>query len=349
MRRFPWILAGILLVILSLPLGVATFFHAKVIAPLSFLHVRPKKHKQTESTRLRLENERLKAQVDFLASIDRYRELLADQFHELPNLYTATDPYLQRRGKALAKLLSYELRAMPARVVYRPANTWTSSVWIDVGSRDNQTLKEEVIALNSPVVVEDSIIGIIDHVDVHRSRVRLISDSSLHPAVRVTRGRRQDRELLTHILAVQEALASREDLFADREATHILSSNLTLLKERLDPEGLGEYLAKGEMHGAAKRQWRRASVLLQGEGFNYDYTDSEGPARDLRTPSLVKAGDLLVTSGLDGVFPEGLAVARVTHVDALCEGDICYTLQAAPTAGDLNQIHHVFVLPPNQR
>ncbi len=35
---------------------------------------------------------------------------------------------------------------------------------------------------------------------------------------------------------------------------------------------------------------------------------------------------------MDGVFPEGLKVARVTKIQALREGDYCYEIEALPLA-----------------
>jgi rod shape-determining protein MreC len=192
-----------------------------------------------------------------------------------------------------------------------------------------------------------------------RSRVRLVTDSSCHPAVRAVRGGLQDRELLEHISAVQEVLASRGDLFTTDEAAAILQNNLNILRERLDPTGESCYLVKGNLCGAAEQSWRGGGTLLRGEGFNYDYADAHGPARDLRTGCtadapdspgipLIQQGDLLVTSGLDGLFPEGLAVGRVVKVMPLVEGAYCYELLATAVAGNLSELRYVFVLPPQK-
>jgi hypothetical protein len=97
---------------------------------------------------------------------------------------------------------------------------------------------------------------------------------------------------------------------------------------------------------------------LHGIGFNYDFPDDEGPARELRSGlpinsagdqqaiPILKVKDLLVTTGLDGVFPEGLHVAEVTHVHPLREGDYYYEIEAIPTAGNLNELSILYVMPP---
>ena len=96
---------------------------------------------------------------------------------------------------------------------------------------------------------------------------------------------------------------------------------------------------------------------MKGLGFNYDFSDNEGPARDLRTGEIVgssskkqvallKEGDLLITSGLDGIFPAGLEVAVVSKVHCLKEGASSYELEAKAIAENFNELSSVFVLPP---
>jgi rod shape-determining protein MreC len=303
---------------------------------------------------LALENERLRSQVAFLSNVDRYQELLADQLAELSDLIARAG--YEGRSRALAALLSRELVAIPARVVFRPSSSWSHSLWIDAGRETNRRCGKEIVAKNSAVVVGNSLIGVVEEVAERRSRIRLVSDPSLHPAVRVVRGGPQDRDLLTHISAVQEALTTRAALFPSEQMAILLHDQLEGLKQRLDPEAAGLHLAKGVLSGTAHPHYRGISPLLRGEGFNYDYDDDEGPARDLRTGgiagsdaesvALIEPGDLLVTSGLDGVLPAGLHVAIVHAVSPLQEGACCYSLTALPSAGDLNQIQFVSVLPP---
>lgn len=106
-------------------------------------------------------------------------------------------------------------------------------------------------------------------------------------------------------------------------------------------------LAKGELCGSPSALWARGATTLFGRGFNYDFADAEGPAQDLRSqdPALLKTGDILITSGLDGLFPAGLPVARVTDIAPLKEGDYAYSLTAEPLAS-LDDLHTIFILPP---
>jgi rod shape-determining protein MreC len=105
-------------------------------------------------------------------------------------------------------------------------------------------------------------------------------------------------------------------------------------------------LAKGELYGASEPLWRAPGGLLTGVGFNYDFPDDEGPARDLRTGAIIAVDDLLVTTGMDGVFPPDLEVARVVHVSPLSEGSTTYDITAKPTAENLLNLELVFVIQP---
>jgi cell shape-determining protein MreC len=203
-------------------------------------------------------------------------------------------------------------QAVAARVIFRSPSSWYSTLWINLGENDNHALKNHFIGKNSPVLIGDSIIGVIDYIGKKQSRVRLISDSGLNPSVRALR--------------------------QENDATH--------------------YLAKGELRGTGSPLFRSNGNLLYGIGFNYDFEDDKGPARDLRTGELketkeksltlplLKVGDLLVTTGMDGVFPPDLNVAKITKIYPLKEGDYYYELEAEPTCGKLDDISLVFVLPP---
>ena len=98
-------------------------------------------------------------------------------------------------------------------------------------------------------------------------------------------------------------------------------------------------------------------MMLKGVGFNYNMADEEGPARSLRSGQpvgastapgrvLIQTGDLLVTSGLDGISPPGIPVAIATKIAPLKEGSYSYELEAKPAAGSLDDLSTVFVLPP---
>lgn len=212
-------------------------------------------------------------------------------------------------GEELKDLLSFDFQIIPARIIFRSPGTWDNTLWINVGELTNKQLGKQVVQKNSPVIVKKSVVGMVDYVGNRQSRVRLITNSDLSLSVRVHRKIGQEVRLL----------------------------------------------AKGELQGRAEQVGNR-EYILRGVGFNYDYGDKEGPARDLRTgipegkggPAvpILKKGDLLVTSGLDGVFPAGLHVASIQKIFSLKEGDYYFELEARPTVENLDHLSTVFVLQP---
>jgi rod shape-determining protein MreC len=58
----------------------------------------------------------------------------------------------------------------------------------------------------------------------------------------------------------------------------------------------------------------------------------------------VQPGDPILTSGLDGVYPPGLAVATVEHIDRRAEGG--FARVSLKTAAQMDNVHHVLVLEP---
>ena len=261
----------------------------------------------------------------------------------------------EKRAAHLADLLERHLIAVPSQVIYRDPSSWSSTLWINVGEDANGILDRPVIAKNSPVLSGQSLIGIIDYVGKKQSRVRLITDSGVSPAVRAARGSVQNKELVFFLKSIVDRLQFRQDLFSSEEEKRETVKALLSLEKKMEDEAGDAYLAKGELHGSSSSFWRSRGLILKGEGFNYDYADQEGPARDLRSGRpltgrgnampLIREGDLLVTSGLDGVFPAGLPVAIVTLVHPLNQGAYAYELEARPTEARLNDLDLLFVLP----
>lgn len=263
---------------------------------------------EEENRRLKLENQLLQNEANRLKELYEQEFALLSQGLEdrLTEIDDGLNISLDYRDRFIRDLFQLKLLTLPARVIFRSPNSWNSSFWVDVGEENNISLGEQVVAKNSPVVLGDAIVGVVDYVGKKQSRVRLITDMGLNPSVRVFRE--------------------------------------------------GRLLAKGELSGKSHPLWRAHSQTLQGIGFNYDFADSEGPARDLRTgePQGVKGpnlpillpNDLLVTTGMDGVFPAGFKAGTVISVKPLKEGDYYYGLEALPAAGNLEELSLVFILPP---
>lgn len=272
------------------------------------------KYASDEIQKLKLENQLLLNEIDRLVSILSQESFLEEQRRQFMT-QDANETLKQLallHKKDLQNLIKKQLQAVPAQVIFRSPSLWNSTLWINVGNKNNVELGKTVVAKNSPVMAGACLVGIIDFVGDRQSRVRLITDTGLTPSVRAVR----------------------------------------------EIDGKVWRLAKGEMRGSLGADWRRQSLRLRGLGFNYDFGDGEGPARDLRTgipvggakiPALpiIDRGDLLVTTGMDGVFPPGMLVAWVTHLTPLKEGDYTYEIEAEPAAGHLDSLSLVFVLPPS--
>lgn len=253
--------------------------------------------------------------------------------------------------------LPQRLKTVPARVIFRSFDQWNSSLWINRGETTNQLHQATVIAPNSPVVIGKAIVGIIDYVGQHQSRVRLITDNRLTLAVRASRGEEQDLFMTECVDNLLKQLNRKKQFNLSPDDQERLVKLLKELKQGLTPHKKSWYLAKGELLGSPFPARRGQEIYLKGTGFNYDFQDEEGEGRDLRTGkplqhpqeqafSLLKVHDVLVTTGMDGIFPPGFQVATVTKVGLLKEGDYFYELEAKPLAGPLEELALVFVLPP---
>lgn len=248
--------------------------------------------------------------------------------------------------------------SIPAKIIFRSPNTWNSSMWVNVGSEDNELLAIPIIAKNSPVLLGDSVVGVVDYVGKRQSRIRLITDSGLVPSVRVSRGEDQYKFISEQIADLMSFSNAHPELFETITDKKALENQLAHLQAKLLEKKNSWFLAKGEIQGRSYPLWRKDAYLLKGSGFNYDFEDKYGPARDLRSGEavdgqkddkgipLVKVHDLLVTTGMDGVFPEGLKVATVTKIELLKEGDFAYELEAKPTVGNFDDLSWVYIISP---
>lgn len=301
---------------------------------------------EAENHLLRMEIGRLKAFVEQRSAVDAMaKELLSK---ELPG----------RRQEELEYLNKLQAQAAIARVIYRDPTNWSSTLWINAGEETNKRIGKPIIQKNSPVLLGRGIVGAVDYVGKKQSRIRLITDAGLKPSVRAIRGSPQKALLVEHIDPLLRQLNVLGDLPLSQEERQNLVQRLEKIKESASADYEQWHLAKGILQGGSSPIWRSVNQTLRGIGFNYDFPDDEGPARDLRTgtaqdddpafPSvpIIQVGDLLVTTGMDGIFPPGLRAAEVTKVMPLKEGAYTYEIEAIPSAGPLDSLHTVFVIPP---
>lgn len=316
---------------------------------------------EEEKQQLQLENQLLEIEISYLQEQLHEQLLISSQIGQLAPLLTdETKQLANENEKGLQnafKTTQKRVEAIPARVFFRSLDTWNSALWINVGEETNRKLDTPTIAKNSPVVIGKAIVGIIDYVDKHQSRVRLISDQRLTPSVRAARGGEQDFLLGEQIEGLLHQISYKKNLPISIEDQTLLFNLLRQLKHSLQPFKKSVYLAKGKLLGSIASARLGQEILLNGIGFNYDFADNEGENRDLRNGkslhnpqaeaiSLLKVNDILVTTGMDGIFPPGFQVATITQIQSLKEGDFYYNLEARPIVRPLEELSLVFVLPP---
>lgn len=357
-------LVVLLLLIVILPLfsGQARKNFSKPLHNLLYKNAHANFSMQEEDTlrllALEAENTRLRTELEAVKEWLLFDEKIAEDVSALKALnqkanYAHLREFCQRRADALALSLEKKLHALPARIIMRDFSCWNAAFWIGIGTKDNELCGQEIVAPFSPVVVGNTVVGIVEEVHEMVSKVKMIFDPQLSIAVRVARGQKSKQITLEHIHAVLNHL---ENISEQDEEGKVATAIFALkeFKEHWQAEEQDLYLAKGEIKGQGVSKLKSQKIALQGIGFNYHFTDLEGKARDLRTGKssqgdalkIVEEGDLLITSGLDGVFPEGLHVARVSKVFPLQEGQCWFNLEAQALTTNLHDLKYVFILPP---
>ncbi len=290
MKKTTYILiAALVLCALSLPLAISNKFRSGMAAIFSVFPRSKIPQIQKEIEVLRTENHSLHCQMEILKAQIDVEKILNDEIQLLKH------DFCKKRKDELLRVIELYSSSIVSKVIFREYTSWNSSFWIDVGEKTNQRLGKNLVSKNSPVVLGTTVVGVVEYVGNNRSRVRLITDSTVSPSIRALRN--------------------------------------------------NQYRGKGELKGIRKSGFRARSMLLQGVGFNYDFEDEEGPSRDLRSDQIISEGDTLITTGLDGVFPGGLGVGKVTKVHPLKEGASSYEVDLTSFIENFNTISFVTVLP----
>lgn len=329
-----------------------------------FLHrffrpsVYQEKEKREEIERLLVENQLLEIEIASLQERWEEQQLLLSQL--LPLVPAISEGEKESKDlleeKKQAMVLNQRLQALPAHVFFRSFDLTSPYLWIDLGEATNRLMGEVCVGKNSPVVIGKSAFGVVDWIEEAQSRVRLISDAKLFLSVRAVRGGKQDFLLSEQVEGVLQKIEAREGTALSKEERGALARLLRKLRQTLLPLKKTWALAKGMINGGMLSSEKSGTLLLKGVGFNLEFADEEGVKRDLRRGKAVaspgdevpilKVGDLLVTTGMDGIFPAGFQVGSVTTIHPLQEGDYTYEIEAEPSIPLLGDYSLVFVLPP---
>lgn len=156
--------------------------------------------------------------------------------------------------------------------------------------------------------------------------------------------------------------STREEFVAARVIGHDIirqHSTLTINKGKLSglqhgqavitPDGVvGTILAIADNHAQVLRVTDRYSSLdavvqrTRARGIVEGLSPTECQLKYLQRTDDVQTGDLVVTSGFDGLFPKGFPIGRVTKVDKKNYG-ITQTVSLEPVVSTIN-IEEVFVV-----
>jgi rod shape-determining protein MreC len=182
----------------------------------------------TEIGRLRVENARLRAQVDALsleAAALREQAAAADRLERLLELRDA---------------VAYQ--SVPGRVITRDPSRWFNTLTVDRGGRHG-------VVRNSPVVTPDGVVGRVIEVTATASRVLLIVDS---------------RSALGTLLQGSRAAGVVEGRGSDRLHLKYLSRTAVVKRgDRVVTSGLGGVFPRGLVVGRVVSVTREEGALLQ--------------------------------------------------------------------------------------
>lgn len=251
---------------------------------------------------------------------------------------------VQRLKEAAAEATGpVQAQGVKARVLAREPGAWNRFLWVDAG---RETVGEEgPLQKQSPVVFGDAVVGVVEYVGRKQSLVRLITDPQCSLAVQVAKEGPQ---------GIQVASKRLQSLL--RNSTQIddsLRRALQPLLMQLSHEHQNKVAWRGSLRGAGSTGG--GPVCLLGEFYpsesrrpaNKEFAPLEVEERELRPA----AGALLVTTGLDGIFPAGL---KVGYIESLPAGDEvpsgllgpAPTFMALPAVESLDDVQWLTILAP---
>ncbi len=308
---------------------------------------------ETSLEKVKLDNYILKSQIAYIQEWIAAHQKFEDFFSELKkldktqHLAVITQDAQKKRLKILQDFLNLFGRYAFAKIIFKEPFSSSSYAWINLGEGYNKKIGNNLIQKNSPVVYGDHLLGIVEEVFPNHSKIRLITDPNLVVSVRSSRGDQQLKIVNAKASDLLDSLELIQELsWAKKEGLKELLIELT---KDLEKDGHDRFYAKGEVFGAEYSPFLAFQNALIGEGF-YLQTAQKSLQQSANIDGFkeiaIKQGDLLVTTGLDGLFPKGLKVGIVLKVEPSQLGQLAYKINAKSTLPDMNEIEYVQVLPP---
>jgi rod shape-determining protein MreC len=241
--------------------------------------------------------------------------------------YSVRNPKLGRIGSGVFQEVSSPL-SLSLDVVYRKlSGVWGSYVWlVDVASRNDKLEKElwllrsEVIRLRELAQENSNLRSLLEFRQATGFKGKVANVIGYDPTgwlrtVTVDKGKVHDiKELLP---VIQSGAVVGHVSVASRNTAQIL-----LLTDR----------ASG-VAGVVQRS--RARGIVYGAGSNYVRFDYVSVDED------VVVGDIVVTSGMDGIFPKGLEIGQVVRIRNE-PGEVFKSLSIQPSV-DFAHLENVFI------
>lgn len=192
-------------------------------------------------------------------------------------------------------------------------------------------LKEQNLTLKKALEEKHSFLGQIS--DKNVARVIFRDPAFWSSSVLINKGIKDDLDFLeknSPVISKGFLIGVVEEVFDTFSKVRLITDkNLSVSVKKSQDDPKSEKLEIGTLCGISSIDNRYKFKKVEGHFF---------------APNL-KIGDQLVTSGLDGVFPEGLPVACVTSV-IIEEEEVIYPFQANILASDIKDLKTVTILKP---
>lgn len=155
---------------LSMPQGITDHVRAGFVRLLGFSHLFATEPVSFELENLIRENQLLRTQLESVREWVLSEDRMEKQIQRLKIFADIQDDFFKRRSAEIYNALNLQLQSLPAKVIFREPSSWSSTLWLNVGEKDNERLNKKIIGKNSPVLAGGSIIGVVEYVGKTRSR-----------------------------------------------------------------------------------------------------------------------------------------------------------------------------------